>query len=216
MRATEFINEAVGIITKQNATKDAPIGSEFANVKKLGLGSGKPTLLTENRVLIKVSDHFSKRMKERFISDDAVIKTLLAVNLPKVFKQLSTIPIGTKIYFYDQETETKLAMVRKDDTQGKPYYIVTTVMTHAPKSVQAWKYPIVTTDGRLLDNGERLITNENFKDGKVKGKSRPGRVKRAGASCKGSISSLRAKAKKYSGEKGKMYHWCANMKSGKK
>jgi len=33
---------AVGKITKQNATKDAPIGSEFANVKKLGLGSGKP------------------------------------------------------------------------------------------------------------------------------------------------------------------------------
>ena len=57
---------------------------------------------------------------------------------------------------------------------------------------------------------------ENFKDGKVKGKSRPGRVKRAGASCKGSVSSLRAKAKKYSGERGKMYHWCANMKSGKK
>lgn len=96
-------NEAVGIITKQNATKDAPIGSEFANVKKLRLGSGKP----------------------------------------------------------------------------------------------------------------KLLTNENFADGKVKGKSRPGRVKRAGASCKGSVSSLRAKAKKYSGEKGKMYHWCANMKGGK-
>ena len=30
------------------------------------------------------------------------------------------------------------------------------------------------------------------------------------------ISTLRAKAKKYGGEKGKMYHWCANMKSGKK
>ena len=57
---------------------------------------------------------------------------------------------------------------------------------------------------------------ENFADGKVKGKSRPGRVKKAGASCKGSVSSLRAKAKKYSGEKGKMYHWCANMKAGKK
>lgn len=27
----------VGIITKQNATKDSPIGSEYANVKKLGL-----------------------------------------------------------------------------------------------------------------------------------------------------------------------------------
>ena len=56
---------------------------------------------------------------------------------------------------------------------------------------------------------------ENFKDGKEKGKSRPGRVKRAGASCSGSVTSLRKKAK-VGGEKGKMYHWCANMKSGKK
>jgi len=57
---------------------------------------------------------------------------------------------------------------------------------------------------------------ENFADGKVKGKSRPGRVKRAGASCDGSVTDLRAKAKNASGEKSKMYHWCANMKSGKK
>ena len=57
---------------------------------------------------------------------------------------------------------------------------------------------------------------ENFADGKRKGKSRPGRVKRSGASCKGSVTSLRAKAKKYGGERGKMYHWCANMKAGKK
>ena len=62
----------------------------------------------------------------------------------------------------------------------------------------------------------KSIYDENFADGKVKGKSRPGRVKKAGASCKGSVTDLRAKAKKYSGEKGKMYHWCANMKSGKK
>jgi len=58
--------------------------------------------------------------------------------------------------------------------------------------------------------------NENFADGKVKGKSRPGRVKRSGASCDGSVTELRAKAKKASGEKAKMYHWCANMKAGKK
>ena len=65
------------------------------------------------------------------------------------------------------------------------------------------------------DELENNVT-ENFADGKKKGKSRPGRVKKAGASCKGSVSSLRAKAKKYSGERGKMYHWCANMKGGKK
>ena len=57
---------------------------------------------------------------------------------------------------------------------------------------------------------------ENFADGKKKGKSRPGRVNRSGASCKGSVTSLRAKAKKGSGERAKMYHWCANMKSGRK
>ena len=58
--------------------------------------------------------------------------------------------------------------------------------------------------------------SENFADGKKKGKSRPGRVKKSGASCNGSVTSLRARAKKASGEKAKMYHWCANMKSGSK
>lgn len=57
---------------------------------------------------------------------------------------------------------------------------------------------------------------ENFADGRVKGKSRPGRVKKSGASCNGSVTSLRSKAKNASGERAKMYHWCANMKSGKK
>ena len=66
----------------------------------------------------------------------------------------------------------------------------------------------------MIPMGEPI--EENFADGKVKGKSRPGRVKRAGASCKGSVTDLRAKARQYDGEKGKMYHWCANMKGGKK
>ena len=57
---------------------------------------------------------------------------------------------------------------------------------------------------------------ENYVDGKVKGKSKTGRVKRAGASCKDSITVLKRKAKKYSGEKGKMYQWCLNMKRGRK
>ena len=100
----------VGIVTKQNATKDVPVGGEYMNVKKLGLGKGKPKTIGEEWAEFK----------------------------------------------------------------------------------------------------------ENFADKKVKGKSRPGRVKRSGASCKGSVTSLRAKAKKYGGEKGKMYHWCANMKSGRK
>ena len=60
------------------------------------------------------------------------------------------------------------------------------------------------------------VALENFADGKKKGKSRPGRVKRSGASCDGSVTELRKKAKNSSGERAKMYHWCANMKSGRK
>jgi hypothetical protein len=59
-------------------------------------------------------------------------------------------------------------------------------------------------------------TVENFADGKKKGKSRPGRVKKSGASCNGTVTQLRKRAKNSSGEKAKMYHWCANMKGGKK
>lgn len=73
----------------------------------------------------------------------------------------------------------------------------------------------VDRDG-VASEYHRSDVKENFADGKIKGKSRPGRVKRAGASCKGSVSDLRARAKKSGGERGKMYHWCANMKAGKK
>ena len=58
------------------------------------------------------------------------------------------------------------------------------------------------------------IIAENFADGKVKAKVSS--VKRSGASCNGSVTELRKRAKNASGEKAKMYHWCANMKSGKK
>ena len=77
---------------------------------------------------------------------------------------------------------------------------------------------MMSRDGQATVWAFRVPDNilENFADGKVKGRSRPGRVKRAGASCAGSVSELRARAKKYGGEKGKMYHWCANMKGGRK
>ena len=37
----------VGIVTKQNATKDVPVGGEYMNVKKLGIGKGKPKSIRE-------------------------------------------------------------------------------------------------------------------------------------------------------------------------
>ncbi len=50
----------------------------------------------------------------------------------------------------------------------------------------------------------------------LEGKSSPGRVKRAGVDCSKSVTALRKQAKNSSGEKQKMAHWCANMKSGRK
>ena len=72
--------------------------------------------------------------------------------------------------------------------------------------------------------GDKLKTNkhqelepaeldENFADGKNPG--RKGLAKRSGVNCKSSISTLRNIAKNSSGEKQRMAHWCANMKSGK-
>lgn len=54
---------------------------------------------------------------------------------------------------------------------------------------------------------------ENFADGKKPG--RKGLAKRSGVNCKASVSTLRNVAKNSSGEKQRMAHWCANMKSGK-
>ena len=73
--------------------------------------------------------------------------------------------------------------------------------------------PAVGTNHSYINSS---LYKENFANGKVKGKSRPGRVKRAGASCKGSVTSLKDKAKRATGERKKMYQWCANMKSGHK
>jgi hypothetical protein len=83
------------------------------------------------------------------------------------------------------------------------------------RATRAWKTnrPIsvyLFRDDQLSDE-----LDENFADGKVKGKSSPGRVKRAGARCDGSVTDLRQREKNASGERAKMYHWCANMKSGK-
>jgi hypothetical protein len=57
-------------------------------------------------------------------------------------------------------------------------------------------------------------TNENFKDGRMPG--RKGLAKRSGVNCKQSVSKLRKVAAHSSGERQRMAHWCANMKSGRK
>ena len=56
--------------------------------------------------------------------------------------------------------------------------------------------------------------DENFADGKKPG--RKGLAKRMGVDCSQSVSKLRKIAADSSGERQRMAHWCANMKSGRK
>ena len=89
---------------------------------------------------------------------------------------------------------------------------------------------VVDSQGWILDGNHRATAaaevglksipayvpaavNENFADGKKPG--RKGLAKRVGVNCKQSVSKLRSIAAHSSGEKQRMAHWCANMKSGK-
>jgi len=75
---------------------------------------------------------------------------------------------------------------------------------------------IVPSDVQSDDAKAFWATNpveENFADGKKPG--RKGLAKRSGVDCSQSISKLRSIAKSSSGERQRMAHWCANMKSGR-
>jgi predicted nucleotidyltransferase len=140
------------------------------------------------------------------------------------------LPVAQEIWFHGsratgqhrRNSDTDILVVVPDDLVGDQYLGVVRILQKLSShfdnyDIQPTKsgtniHQIAQEEGKLLWS----TTNENFADGKVKGKSRPGRVKRAGASCNGSVTDLRQRAKNASGEKAKMYHWCANMKSGKK
>jgi len=103
----------------------------------------------------------------------------------------------------------KLAIDKMSDLPKTSY-----VKSQASQLMMLYKQAKMSIGGDYYKKLNKLT--ENFADGKVKGKSRPGRVKKSGASCNGSVTDLRKRAKNSSGEKAKMYHWCANMKSGRK
>jgi pyrimidine deaminase RibD-like protein len=74
----------------------------------------------------------------------------------------------------------------------------------------------VTENPKLQELCKQLsdtFLKENFADGKKPG--RKGLAKRSGVNTKASVSSLRKTAKNSSGEKARMAHWLANMKSGR-
>lgn len=100
---------------------------------------------------------------------------------------------------------------------------ITQFVTGYPESIQTKKFTdyeqAVMQGGHSLEQIQSTsalresVVSENFADGKNPG--RKGLAKRSGVNCKASISSLRKTAKNSSGERARMAHWCANMKSGR-
>ena len=86
-----------------------------------------------------------------------------------------------------------------------------------------YKDPTQEEDGIEETNNPKLrelckqladtFLKENFADGRKPG--RKGLAKRSGVNTKASVSSLRKTAKHSTGEKARMAHWLANMKSGR-
>jgi predicted nucleotidyltransferase len=140
------------------------------------------------------------------------------------------LPVAQEIWFHGsratgkhrKNSDTDILVIVPNNLVGDQYLAV--VRNLQKLSAHFDNYDIQPTKSgtnihRIAQEEGQLLwstTNENFADGKVKGKSRPGRVKRAGASCNGSVTDLRQRAKNASGERARMLHWCANMKSGKK
>jgi hypothetical protein len=96
---------------------------------------------------------------------------------------------------------------------GNDDYAYRSMEVYSPKSVD---HPLFQKWEKLgIENGNQMETmDENFADGKKPG--RKGLAKRMGVPTTASVSRLRQIAKSSSGEKARMAHWLANMKSGRK
>ena len=139
-------------------------------------------------------------------------------SIAEVYPEFKGKGLGKLLVLHAIYTAAQLGLdFQEDESRTAEYDNVLDSLSSNGYIVDDDGYWYVTGEGeQYLQQSMKQGVAENFADGKVKGKSRPGRVKRAGASCNGSVTDLRQRAKNASGEKAKMYHWCANMKSGKK
>jgi len=117
----------------------------------------------------------------------------------------------------EDEANAEGGVIMRLFNQAHPEYL-----DHAPITVQeAWsekyKRSIDCSNPKGFSQRAhcqgRKKTDENFADGKNPG--RKGLAKRSGVNCKASVTQLRKVAKNSTGEKRRMAHWCANMKSGR-
>jgi RNA polymerase sigma factor (sigma-70 family) len=221
-----FIGEeaaGVGIVTKQNATADVPVGGEYMNVSKLFPKKKKKktkedidTTLDLNKALDTLEPRLKDVVLMRFKYNMTFKEIAKELNVGNERARQILLRALRKLRHHSrgitEPPELDESITRITFKDGKQKFLRTYGKMTNDQIIAYFEKMGKEVD--CIDNDCDI--EENFADGKVKGKSRPGRVKRAGASCNGSVTDLRKRAKNSSGEKAKMYHWCANMKSGKK
>ena len=205
------IQEAVGRITKQNQTVD--VGPDEVTKQAAKFGNkvdkdGRPPTLSKKVKGKSTNVLFNLGLAEGYKLQLERNKELLVLNITDTKTGKRTEVRGKPGYETNYDPNDKLHILL--DKVGKSANI-SELMNGEVVSINP-KHPDADRAKAATDKAY----SENFADGKKKGKSRPGRVKRSGASCNGSVTDLRKRAKNASGEKAKMYHWCANMKSGRK
>jgi hypothetical protein len=211
MRLRE-ITEGVGRITKQNQTVD--VGPDEVTKQAAKFGNkvdkdGRPPTLSKRVKGKSTNVLFNLGLSEGYKLQLERDKELLVLHIKDTATGKRTEVRGKSGYEtgnYDPNDSLHILLDKVGKSANISELMNGEVVTINPKHPDADRAKAATDKAY----------NENFADGKVKGKSRPGRVKKSGASCNGSVTALRKRAKNASGEKAKMYHWCANMKSGKK
>lgn len=115
----------------------------------------------------------------------------------------------------------QLKMIQQQGVSAEP--IIVAKLSNGYDLIEGWHrtiqhlqvYPQGYTAPAWVGYGATYQSiNENFADGKHPG--RKGLAKRVGVNCKQSVTKLRSIAAHSSGERQRMAHWCANMKSGKR
>ena len=206
------ITEGVGRITKQNQTVD--VGPDEVTKQAAKFGNkvdkdGRPPTLSKKVKGKSTNVLFNLGLAEGYKLQLERDKEMLVLNITDTASGKRTEVRGKSGYEsggYDSNDRLHKLL----DKLGKSVDI-SQLMNGEPVGINP-NHP----HGEKAKTATNKAYSENFADGKKKGKSRPGRVKRSGASCNGSVTALRKRAKNASGEKAKMYHWCANMKSGRK
>jgi len=135
--------------------------------------------------------------------------------LPQIREMYSTFDENPE----DSERTDRIFKLLKRGAQPLPIYVEASdpdlfVMEGRHRMVAFWLAGMKTIPVAYVSVKDKQGIAENFADGRKPG--RKGLAKRMGVDCKQSVSKLRSIAKNSSGERQRMAHWCANMKSGKK